>query len=326
MLSDMLQYAAEATGVRDVNSATRAQLLRYINRAGRELYEKYDLPGTVLEVTACVDPTEGQITLPWYVDQIRAARRAEIHQPITLHDIRPRYHDTPWRQRLLEWRVKKRVALHTPLSVESTLTFTLAEAQTETIQISVAGQTADAGSSREVVTIEVGETTATTTTQWAREQPIGIDTISKNAITTCDVVVTQTTGGTEVSSIANRLTSAVFVLVQVNDYAAGTNTQEYCVDIAFKRPYTELYYDNDVFGDSRLEDALIWKLRAHFCSMSNDPNVVSLAPGHSGASESLIRQIISNQSKEVQHEMSFTSPGGERAWVYGWRYRRGIWR
>ena len=89
MLSDMLQYAAEATGVRDVNSATRAQLLRYINRAGRELYEKYDLPGTVLEVTACVDPTEGQITLPWYVDQIRAARRAEIHQPITLQFYTP---------------------------------------------------------------------------------------------------------------------------------------------------------------------------------------------------------------------------------------------
>ena len=326
MLKDILQYASEATGIANTNAATRAQLLRYINRAGRELYEKYDLPGSVLEISACVDNTDGQVTLPYYVDQIRAARRSTSNQVIKLHDIRPRYHETPWRQNLLEWRIKKRVALHTPLSVESQLTFTIAEAQSETIQFVVAGQTANAGFKEETLTLEAGQTTVTTTTQWAKEEPFGIERITKSVITTCDVVVTQTTNNVEVSMLSSRSTSAVFVLVQLNDWVGTYDGEDTCVELLFKRPYTELYYDHDIFIDPKLEDALVWKVRAHFASLSADPNVVMLAPGYSASSEDLVRAVLQNQSKETEQEMSFTTPGSERAWVYGARYRRKYYR
>lgn len=326
MLRDILQYAAEATGIREVNDQTRAQLLRYINRAGRELYEKYDLPGTVLEITACVDADDGQITLPWYVDQIRAVRRSELHRPIEVHDIRPRYHETPWRQNLLEWRVKRRVALHTPLSAESQLTLTLAEAQAETIQFAVAGQTSDAGQKEEVLTLDVGETSVTTTTQWAREQPFGIERITKSVITTCDVIVTQASNGAEVAVIPNRLNAAQSVLVQVNDLPAGSQAEDYCVDVLFKRPYVELYYDDDVFGDGKLEDALVWKLRAHYNSLSSDPAVFGLAPTLSASAEDLVRGIVRNQEKEAVKEFSTARPSGERAWRYGYRNRQRYYR
>ena len=267
MLCDLLQYANEVTGI---PLDKRDQLLRLINRAARELYDCADLPGSYGEKVFTFDldsGTEKLITLPWFVGSIRAARLYEIGPRIDLVSISEKYAPRSWQPPFLEWRVYHRSPLVRTLAQATQLTFTISEAETTPIEITVVGQTTTAARVNETVIIDVGETTVTTDNQWSQDDPDGIVSIQKNRVTESDVVVTTTVDDAEVSKIMNRASEARNIVIQISDDLSSYSTIDNSVELLYKKVWIPFYYDTDVFCALELEDGIIWKLREHWYSV-----------------------------------------------------------
>lgn len=324
-VADMIVKFSEASGVKNTNAAAREQILRYLNTAGRELWNSWDLPGCLNEQFFAIpyDQAITQISLPWYCEQIRGVRWAITGQKLTVHDARPRYHATPWHQPSLTWRVRRRMPLHTPMAAEGPLTFTLDTAQEDPITITVAGQTTTASNALETIVLTPGVVAATTNNQWSMTNPYGITSITKNVITTCDVLCFDMTG-LAVAEIGSRSNAANNILVQIGEYASSAVYQpDNTIEMLYKLPYEELYYDQDVFHSPYAEDALIWRARANWASLQMDEMSLQRASAMASKAEELIRQIVANQENEMEMTISFApnryaSPRNN--------YRRGGWK
>lgn len=302
MLKDILVKVQESIGVTNSNALTREQLLRYINTAGREMWDQDDLPGSTFEnfFEIPVDLNDIQVTLPWYAAEIRGVKWAVTGQKITIKDSRPRYQSRPWHQPLLSWRVRQRTPLHTSLSIEGQLTFTLDTAQTEAVQFTVAGQTTTASNTQETVTLLPGETTKTTTKQWSKMNPFGVQSIVKDTITTCDVQVTDA-DDLPVAVIGSRQNAANNILVQISDYINNlVYVPSNAVEILYKHPYQALYFDNDVFQGQLLEDALVFRVRANWEAMQKDEMAMQRAMLLNQKADAIVRRLVANQESEVE--------------------------
>jgi len=322
-VSDMLLKLSEATGVTNSNAATRAQLLRYLNTAGRELWNSWDLPGSMQEQFFAIpaDQTNIQITLPWYCEQIRGARWAITGQKITVRDFRPRYQATPWHLPFLEWRVRQRQPLHTPMLVEGPLTFVLTEPQEIPITLCVSGQTTAASQVMETIILLPGQVTAVTQNQWSKADPYGLQQISKAGITTCDVNIFDYSG-LAVAEIGSRSEQANNILVQISEYVNSAMYQpNNAVELLYKRPYDTLFYDTDIFHSPYAEDSLIWRARANYEALQKDELALQRASLFSAKADELIRQIVSNQESEVDMRVNVAPNKYARAasfWGRGW--------
>ena len=92
-LSELREHVALAVGLKTVNDKDRLTVL--VNAAARELYEQTDLPRALREETVQVSLEATQrITLPAHMADVRGIR--DYIRGITLHDMRPRYHNYPW--------------------------------------------------------------------------------------------------------------------------------------------------------------------------------------------------------------------------------------
>ena len=302
----MITSLQEATGIPNTSTDARNQLLRYLNTAGREIWNTKDIPGSTVEqfFTVPTNDTTGVVlmTLPWYCDGLRACRWALTGDKITLNDTRPRYHSTPWKQPFLTWRIKQRVPLATSLSVVGPVTFTLALAQADAVNITVSGATSTSTSVSETVTILAGGLTATTTSQWSAD---GITSITKNVITTVDVAITDA-GGINVGIIPARQPKANNILVQISDeYAPISYEPDGVIEVLYKLPYQELYFDGDTFGESYLEDALVWRARANYEALKLDDNALNRASVLAAKANEILGQIIVNQESEAEMVVNF---------------------
>lgn len=307
MVEDMLIAIQEATGVVHNTEASREQLLRYLNVAGRELWNTADLPGSLKEdffsIPTCIE--EIQLSLPWKCNQIRGVRWATTGQKITIHDIYPRYQATPNHQSWLTWRIRERTPLMRPLSIEGALQFVLQVAQPNPVTFSVTGQSTLAASVTEDITIPAGQLEGKSKVQWSKDNPGGIETISKNKITTCDAIIKDMVG-VQVATIGSRMRQASNILIQISDYENSMLYQpDTCVQILYKLPYQELYYDTDVFQSPLAEDALIWRARANWDALSKDQDALIRAQLFADKSKTLIREVVANQESEAEMQVSF---------------------
>ena len=330
-LQTMLIKLGEATGQQPTSADARAQLTRYINTAGREIWSARDLPTSTFEQfftmpTAVVAPDgtpDIQLTLPWYCEGIRAVRWADMGQKIRLQDTRPRYQAAPWRQPFLTWRIRASIPLHTAPSSAGALTFTLPTAQTVPVIITVTGPSTTASSAYEAVTIVAGALTATTTTQWDVSGPTAI---TKNATLTCDVGITDVDGNT-VGLIPARQERAANILVQIADeYAPYQYIYPNTVEVLYKLPYQELAFDGDVFVNTAYEDALIWRARANWAALQSNEMAVQSAALFAAKSDELIAQLAANQESSVEMNMNYApNPYANLGPYMRWgRVRRGI--
>lgn len=321
----MYAKLAEGTGIQNTSATNKDQLRRYINTAGREIWNTRDLPGSTFEQyfslpiqTDPANPTT-QITLPWYCQGIRAARWTPPGLKLELNDLRPRYQATPWRQQLLVWRIVGSIPLATALDTAQQLTFFLPAAQTEQVNITITGATNNGASITETVSIPIGQTTVTTTNQWLVPTPVRI---SKNVLTTMDVII-RNNAGSEVGRIANRQYTAENLLVKIaedSDYfgprIAGT------IEILYKKPYEELWYDTDVFVNTDYEDALVWRARANFEALQDGDLSLQRAAALAAKSDELIARLSANQESGIQMNVNFAPNRYANAGRYG-RGRRG---
>lgn len=315
MLRDILSELSEATSISLAGTDNRAQLLRFVNRAAREFYSTADFPGTLFEQTFEIHEENQQISLPWYVDQVRLIRRANSRTRTNTELMAPRYHSGRWKQPYNVVRVMARRALHTPLTVESQLTATIAIAQTEPFTVTITGQTPSASTISETLTFLAGELTKTTTAQFSKDEPIGVEAISKSAITTCDVIIKDATA-VEIALLPARLTYASHVILMTNDYDLGaySNTTDNEIELLYKRTFTPVYYDTDEFFFPALETAILWKARSYAHSMAKDEDARAQAILTSQKADTLASDVIANTSLEAAPIMSLARMPGERAY------------
>lgn len=305
-LKTMIASMSEATGISNTNVDTRAQLVRYINTAGREIWNTEDIPGSTFEqhFTVPVNTTQAAlyITLPWYCDEMRACRWSQSGQKIKLQDVRPRYQASPWRQPFLTWRVKQRLPLHTALALNSQLTFNVAVPQSETINITVSGPTTTTTNASETLTFVAGQLTATTTNQWSQPGP---SSVTKDRITTADITIASS-DLVNVGIIPARQEKANNIIIQVSDeFAPITFAPDGMIEVLYKLPYQELYFDGDTFGGGYLEDALVWRARANFEALKLDEQAFMRASVLAQKASDIIKKLIENQESEVEMTVNF---------------------
>jgi len=315
MLRDLLAELSEATSISSSSAGNRAQLLRYINRAAYEFYSTADLPSSLWEQSFEIHEQQQQISLPWYIDQVRAVRRADSRSRSKMESLAVRYHTDRWQQPYNTLRITARRALHTPLALESQLTATIAVAQVVPFSVTITGQTPSASSISETLTFLAGELTKTTVAQFAKDEPIGVEAISKDAITTCDVSVTDGSG-TEVSLIPARLMRASHIVLMANDYSIGTyiNTDSE-IEVLYKRVFTPMFYDTDEFCFPALETAILWKARAYGHSMAKDEEARLQSMAAEAKANSVAADVLANAAAEVITIMTLDKMPGEYAFL-----------
>lgn len=313
MLRDILSELSEAISIPATSAENRAQLLRYINRAYYEYYSTADLPGALFEQTFLFTEDVQQVSLPWYVDQVRLMRRALTRTTLQVETLAPRYHSQRWQQPYRQVRFTAVRALHTPLTLASQLTVTLAIAQTKPLSVTVTGQTSAAASVTETLTFLPGDLTKTTTAQFVADNPIGISSISKNAITTCDVVV-RDGAGTEIALIPSMLNQARHVILMTNDFEVGQfQTEDNQIEILYKRVFIPVYNDEDEFCTPALESAILWKARSYAYSMAKDETSAQQAILAEQKANDLAAKVLMNLDQQAPTIMSIGEPVGVNA-------------
>jgi len=318
MLRDILANLQDSLGV----SADRARLVRFVNQAYHEYYHRTDLPGSLLEQVFEFDNGDQVATLPWYVGEVRALRRAVSRQPVTMHDMAPRYHTKAWRQQRWEFRLVGRRAIHTPLSVESQLTVTIPLAQTDTFSVTIKGQTPSAASITETLTFAPGELSKTTTAQFAKDDPAGIEAITRNGAVTADIVI-EDAAGVELALLPNSQEYAEHIHIQWNDSDTGQNsTTDNNIEILYKKRFTPLTLDTDVCVFTPIENAICWKARSYHYSFSKDELAGQQAVLASQKADELFAQATQTRDMETVAIIQQEPNRFERAWDLGWQ----IWR
>lgn len=312
MLRNILSELSEATSIPATSSTTRAQLLRYINRAYHEFYSTCDLPGSMFEQTFLITEDVQQISLPWYVEQVRMIRRPLTRITHTIETLAPRYHSARWQQPYTSIRYTATRALHTPITLESQLSFTIALAQTIPFSVTVTGQTASAASITETLTFLPGELTKTTTNQFAKDDPIGIQSISKSEILTCDLTV-RDGASTLISTIPAMLPQARHIILMTNDYQNSTTNTDNQIEVLYKRVFVPVYNDEDEFCTPLLESAILWKARSYAYSMAKDELSAQQAILAEQKANDLATQVLNNLADQTTVTMSVAELPGTRA-------------
>lgn len=322
MLLNLLRHASEITNISNRSSEERAQLLLYINRAGEELYNSHDIPGAMREQYFTIVASTQLITLPWYVHLIRGIRRATYSSKIQLVDMRPRYHYRPWRQQTLQWRLLGDRPLEQNMTDNGRLTLSLQGAETESLSVTILGQTTQAAMTKEVVTFEPGQTQVTTTNQFTTETPTGVRSIVKSRTTTYDLVVTQELDGRQIATIPNSQLQSLNQVIQVHDgnYSLIYSGNE-LVEILYKLPYEQLVEDADLFIDTgKYDDALIWKMREQWYSTKEGGAEQSILA--KAKCEELMQKLCGNIEESVEKTMTFAEDGIEFAPRHTYRFAR----
>ena len=315
MLRDILTNLQDALGV----TADRSRLVRFINQAYREYYERTDLPGSIMEQSFEFEDGDQLITLPWYVGQVRAMRRVQTNDPVQLLDRSPRYHNSPWIQHRLQFFVLGRRAIHTPLNVESQLGVSIPIAQSKPFTVTVKGQTPNAASITETLQFAPGDVVKVTTAQFSKDDPIGIESISRYGDVTADIIVTDAIG-TVVCTIPNSVESPQHIVVQWNNQDAGSYaTTDNVIEVLFKKVFVPLINDADEPVFPAIENAILWKARAYYASLSKDELAGQQAVLAEQKADALYQQAIGTQELETVKIARTTPNPLEQAW-FGGRY------
>lgn len=267
MLLYILTELSKEIGIPINTDIDRASALSKVNKAARELYSETDLVGSLREQVFDTDASHLQITLPYYVDHIRAARHYDTRSRVKIEDMRPRYfYGHEWPQKFLTWRKKNRVAIAHELDQESILTITLTAPATERFTVYITGSTSLADRITEAIIFEIGDQTKQTTNQWT--QFPGFQFIGKDKVISQNVTLTDI-NGTTISEIANSEIEASYTLIAIGDYENQLGCD--CYEILYKFKFSPFYNDYDNFPAPGYDDAIVYKAASHYWSKDTSP-------------------------------------------------------
>lgn len=234
MLRDIIAFVSSRTG-----ETSRDILIREINFAWKEFWNSDDIPNSLFEITVKPIDDLARITLPWYVDQIRAVKQNWSRARITVNTPRPYYQDDVYGQSIYTWRVLGISPLGRSITNATTLTVILAQAETVVVKVVLRGPTDNAQDTREEITFQIGDTSHETTSRFT-----DLLSVTKDVLTNQNITINDSLGSSLVL-IPNSSFEAKNTLVQITDKCTCTaciNCE--CFDILYKAPCPYLFYDD----------------------------------------------------------------------------------
>lgn len=300
-LRNIIADLASEAGIRTEVANSKARLVSLINDAAKILFETNDLKNSYWEQVFQCGITDQQITLPWYVDGIRAIRDYDSQVPIETIDMAPRYMTNGWMEVVgYKWRIKKfRQPLKKNIANVGPFTLTLSAASTEAFTLWLTAKTASAYKIKESIQFAVGDTAKTSTIH-----PEEVYDIEKSVLTSQDMVITDASAN-ELSDIPNCCYKAEFTLIQVLD-KYQTLGQTKLVEILYKTRYVPMMddYDNFICGD--LYDKVIYfKTLALFYSRNTDEIALAKMQANEVAANTLMKQIGLNREQSIKMKIDF---------------------
>ncbi len=222
IVQEIIDFVKDRSGEQD--SAT---LLREIRNELRRIWYSQDVEGSLQELDFVPDDNK-VVTLPWFVFQVKGARRASGTQQ-RLMTPRAYYQDFNYRQALNTFRVLGRKALYTTLTNPGVLTFKTRAANDAEFKIHVRGPDDFGVSSDETLVFSPGDREKSTTGSY-----VDVQTLGKSTPTAVDVEVYDV-ADERVSIIPASQTEVQCIVLQVTDKCnTGTITAGNVFTILFK--------------------------------------------------------------------------------------------
>jgi hypothetical protein len=295
MLKDILIRCALEPGISVTTSSEKSWLKTKVNEAARDLYQNGDLTGSLREQVFDINPTGNQISLPWQVGEVRAARYYGNGRKISLHDMRPRYHTDGWAESLWDivWRIKNISPIARDLVSATRLTVSIPLPEASAFKVAIVGATSNSNRVEEQLTFAVGETTKETTNVFAPVKLDPIDFIGKSGTTTYDVTVKDANGNV-LSVIPNNLENARYTVIQVSPKTLSTDQISgcICVEILYKHTFFPFVNDYDEFLCPGYDEAIYWTFVRNW-NASQPGMEMRVALAEAGA-----QSVLSNRAKE----------------------------
>lgn len=281
----------------------RVLLLSIINRAAQEIYEKQDLPGSLMEAVFMV-PADNIIALPYWVGEVRAMKEYYSKNKIELKDMTPTYSYNSWGEIWRVWRLLRKSPIQNTITNAAVLlTLTLGAVEADNVVITVTGQTTTAKRVSEVLTIPAGQTVVNSTKNF-------IDIVSITKANTCSYDVTITGQDINANAVTfavipnDRLDSA-YTLIDVSMLPSGgengTNTRY--ITVLFKQPLFTMFNDGDEFPAPGFDTAIVYKALEH--DYSEKPDSGAIAMGWYDKCAQYINQKIIDIQGATQKQMTF---------------------
>lgn len=309
MLQYILSQVAPAVGLNLDNAIERAWLVQQTNKAGKELYEMRDLVNVEREMVFALEGDDQQVSLPYYVHQVRAVRRYDNRDKLKVTDMRPRYKSQGWAEPFLAWREKWKSPLKRAILNEAPVTLSIPEAEEADFTVVITGSTPNSARMSETVTFTAGETEKLTELQFTE-----IFSFVNLAPHDYDVTMTDA-DGYELSVLPNVADKAMYIVMQVLDPGAVTIQTPYMVEVLYKNAFLFMREDYDEYVCPEYDDAIAWQTIGNILAKQR--------PQEAGMAFVKVREVMANiekdkmQSKEASidvlptgKEYPFGLPGG----------------
>jgi len=318
---ELRQRLGREIGLRPEDQAQNTVLGELINDAAREIYDQTDLPNSLREQTIQVNSDNNSqiVTFPAHVMEIRGIR--DYVMAITLHDLRPRYHNHPWPTgSMYTFRLVGESAICRSIENDTVLTM---DTQVEDVTVTVSGAT-EAAAQISGDFDRLGAGTASTI-NWTE-----VHSVSKDIYTSSDVVL-KNAANQEVARILNYLNSSRYIQVELLERPqtpmSPTVVQPGRVlDVLYKPYFRPLRLNTDVFQVAGFDIPILYKAVAIYrirgIDETSTENKVLAAKAQNIRSEERIAEVIQSRTQANEIQLQFGFPRGDISHLYGLRRHR----
>lgn len=237
MLIDILTDLAADLGLHPIQQ--RTTLIKLLNAAAREVYDKLDANQIHREVTMVIPPNE-VIAFPSFIGEFKGMRMSLSDITVKQYPLSsPRYVNDTQAWKWKNWRNMGDRPTHTALSAVGQLTI-YTTIETDPVTLLIAGQTN--------VSNIIEESLILDSSPKATVNLFGPEIFNLSCTSTgrlYDIVIKQ--GSTEVAVLYNNQTSSRYKLIDVSQYPwpADTELGESLIDVLYKLALNKLYRDSD---------------------------------------------------------------------------------
>lgn len=254
MLINVLQRVAADAGYEPTQQ--RAALLKLLNSAAKEVYNRLECNRIFREVTLAVAPNK-LVSLPAFVGPLRGVRQHTSDIPFSLHSMgQPRYTNVTWQYKYKNWREVGESPVHTFVSAVGPLTLTIDDADDSEIIIS--GETATSKRFEEKVTMSA---TSVTTTASFGPTIYNIASVSDREL---DITILDMNDN-EVAILYNNQPRTRYTLIDVAQvfWSQDTSDGDTLVDVLYKEPLIKFEDDGDLFPAGDYYDDAWYAMAMH---------------------------------------------------------------
>lgn len=312
MLLYILSQVAPSLGLSIENATEKAWMIEQVNKAAKELYEGRDLVNVEREQLLALEGDDQQVSLPYYVSQLRGVRRHNSRQRIQLTDMRPRFKTQGWAEPLLSWREKWKSPLKSPITNEAPVTLSIPDVEASAFTVVITGSTPFSARITESITFAAGETEKLSVNAFT--EIFGFINLTAH---TYDVTM-EDADGVELSVLPNVADKAQYIVVQVIDSSAISIESPYLIEILYKTAFLFMRNDYDEFVCPGYDDAISWQTIGN-CLAKHRADEAALAFQKVAT---VLRGIDKDKNQSKDKSISFESDG--KNYPFGYPNRPGF--